>query len=105
MLLPFEFVAALKTADADSKEYKRVISDGILEEVEGVLKLIGVFIEEKENLPCVLVGVGREQEYFKGIGVAKDPISGDKEDILSVGPVFVFGWTRTNLLINSPTLP
>ena len=93
---PFEFVAALKTADADSKEYKRVISDGILEEVEGVLKLIGVFIEEKENL--LLVGTAKNKSILRE-AEAKDPISGDKEDILSVG--YLGFWLDANQLIDS----
>jgi len=93
---PFEFVAALKTADADSKEYKRVISDGILEEVEGALKLIGVFIEEKENL--LLVGTAKNKSILRE-AEAKDPISGDKEDILSAG--YLGFWLDANQLIDS----
>ena len=93
---PFEFVLALKTADADSKEYKRVISDGILEQVEGALKLIGVFVEEKENL--LLVGTAKNRSILRQ-AEAEDSISGDKEDILSTG--YLGFWLDVNQLIDS----
>jgi len=96
---PFDFVLALKTADADSKEYKRVISNGILEQVEGALKLVGVFVEEKENL--LLVGTAKNKSILRE-AEAEDAISGDKEDILSTG--FLGFWLDVNQLIDTLAL-
>ena len=93
---PVDFVLAIKTADADSKEYKRVITNGILEKVETALKLIGIFIEEKENL--LLVGTAKNKSILKNAEAA-DSISGDKEEILSTG---YFGfWLDVQELISS----
>ena len=96
---PFDFVLALKTADADSKEYKRVISNGILEQVEGALKLLGVFVEEKENL--LLVGTAKNKSILRE-AEAEDAISGDKEDILSTG--YLGFWLDVNQLIDTLAL-
>lgn len=93
---PFDFVLALKTADADSKEYKRVITNGILDEVEAKLKQIGVFIEEKDNL--LLIGTAKNKSVLRN-SEADEPVSGDKEDILSEG---YFGfWLDVNQLVSS----
>ena len=96
---PFDFVLALKTADANSKEYKRVILNGILKQVEGPLKLIGVFVEEKENL--LLVGTAKNKSILRE-AEAEDPVSGDKEDILNTG--YLGFWLDVNQLIDALTL-
>jgi len=96
---PFDFVLALKTADSDTKEYKRVITNGILDKVEAMLKQIGVFIEEKDNL--LLIGTAKNKSILRE-AEAEDPVSGEKEDILSTG--FLGFWLDVNQLIDTLAL-
>ena len=77
---PPDFVIAIQTADDDSKEYEKVITDGFLEEAEGELKRKGISIKEKDNL--LLIGT---QRSILREGEAEDPVSGHKEDILTEG--------------------
>ncbi|MFP6854846.1 MAG: DUF4836 family protein, partial [Opitutales bacterium] len=79
---PPDFVIAIKTADDDSKEYEKVITDGFLEEAEGELKRKGISIKEKDNLLLI----GTERSILRE-GEAEDPVSGHKEDILTEGYV------------------
>ena len=96
---PFDFVLALKTADSDTKEYKRVITNGILDKVEAMLKQIGVFIEEKDNF--LLIGTAKNKSILRE-AEAEDPVSGEKEDILSTG--FLGFWLDVNQLIDTLAL-
>jgi len=96
---PFDFVLALKTADSDTKEYKRVITNGILDQAEAMLKQIGVFIEEKDNL--LLIGTAKNKSILRE-AEAEDPVSGDKEDILSTG--YLGFWLDVNQLIDTLAL-
>ena len=96
---PFDFVLALKTADSDTKEYKRVITNGILDKVEAMLKQIGVFIEEKDNF--LLIGTAKNKSILRE-AEAEDPVSGEKEDILSTG--YLGFWLDVNQLIDTLAL-
>ena len=61
--------------------------------------MLGVFVEEKENL--LLVGTAKNKSILRE-AEAEDAISGDKEDILSTG--FLGFWLDVNQLIDTLAL-